>query len=184
MIKYLVGKSVAAMKKRYDYDAGYLLEVAEASTGGVLRLGFLPLLSQYQAGVPVDVWAGAAMASTRDGDCGPCLQLVVNAAIEKGADTAALRAALQGDYELAGDTGLGYRFGLAAIRDGVELDPLRDELQQRFGEQSVISLSIAAATGRAWPVIKRGLGHGRSCQAVTINDVQVDLVKDSAASAA
>lgn len=169
MISFLTGRAADAMQRRYDYDASYLKEVAAVSSGGALRLGLLlPLLSGYRSGVPIDLWAGAAVASTREGDCGPCLQLTVDMAIDEGADPTTLQAALQGDTERAGDTGLGYRFAMAAISDAEELDELREQIRSRFGEQAVIALTISAATGRAWPVVKRGLGYGKLCQHVNI----------------
>lgn len=181
MIRYLANCAADLMQRRYEYDGSYLREVAQVSRGGALRLGvMLPLLSGYRSGVPVDLWAGAAVASTRDGDCGPCLQLVVNMALEQGADAQALRAILQGSQEETGVTGLGYRFALAAINDGPELDTLRGVIGERYGERALVSLSIAAATGRAWPVIKRGLGHGQVCRAVTVAGQNVDLAASGA----
>lgn len=169
MIRYIANRMADAMQARYDYDGSYLREVADVSSGGALRLGvLLPLLSGFRAGCPVDLWAGAAVASTREGDCGPCLQLVVDMAIERGANAGDLRTALEGDHAAAGLAGLGYRFALAAIADNDTLETLRREVRERFGEKAVVSLAITAATGRAWPVIKRGLGHGKVCQAVEI----------------
>ncbi len=176
MIRFLANRMADAMQNRYNYDGTYLREVAAVSNGGALRLGvLLPMLSGYRTGCPVDLWAGAALASTREGDCGPCLQLVIDMAIERGANAQDLRAVLGGNAADAGLTGLGYRFALAAIDDGEDLQALRGEVRERFSDKAVVALSITAATGRAWPVIKRGLGHGGACQAVEINREQVGL---------
>lgn len=169
-------RAVAAMRRRYGYDGGYMEEVAAVSGGGALRLMLLPLLSQYRGSAPVDLAAGAAVASTREGDCGPCLQLAVDMALEQGASARDLRRALAGEPERAGTAGLGYRFARAAIDDGADLAQLRQEIIDRHGEAAVVALSIAAATGRSWPVIKRGLGHGQACSLVTVGDVAVRAV--------
>jgi len=174
MLRFLVRRVVAAMRKRYDYDGSYLDEVAAVSSGGALRLMLLPLLSQYRGSAPIDLAAGAAVASTREGDCGPCLQLAVDMALEEGASPDDLRRALAGDTAGAGDVGLGYRFARAAIEDGAELADLRSEVITRHGEGAVVALSLAAATGRTWPVIKRGLGHGQACRLVTVGEVAVE----------
>ncbi|NND67702.1 MAG: hypothetical protein HKN19_08955 [Halioglobus sp.] len=134
----------------------------------------LPLLSGYRGDAPIDLVAGAAVASTREGDCGPCLQLAVDMALEEGAHPENLHRALAGDLAGAGDTGLGYRFARAAIEDGAELALLREEIVASHGESAVVALSLAAATGRTWPVIKRGLGHGQACRLVTVGDVTVE----------
>lgn len=178
MIRFLANRMADAMQTQYDYDSTYLREVAAISSGGALRIGaLLPLLSGYRAGCPVDLWAGTAVASTREGDCGPCLQLVIDMAIERGANALHLRTVLEGNPEAAGMTGLGYRFGLAAISDSEELETLRSEIRERFSDKAVVSLSITAATGRAWPVIKRGLGHGHACRAVEIDREKVGLAQ-------
>lgn len=176
MIKFLARRAANAMERKYNYDSTYLREVADVSRGGALRLSLLSLLSGYDKGAPVDLWAGAAVASTREGDCGPCLQLVIDMALEKGANPGCLRAALQQDFDAARLTGLGFRFAQAAIADGSELDSLREEIIGQYGEQAVISLSITAATSRSWPVVKRGLGHGRACQAVEIDNTKIELI--------
>lgn len=181
MIRFFTRRAAAQMQQRYDYDADYLNDVADASGGAALRLGLLPLFSQYSAGVPADLWAGTAVGSTLDGDCGPCLQLVVNVALEREVSAEALRAALSGDWDSAGNVGLGMRFARAAINDSPELDALREEIAGQFGEQAVVTLSIVAATGRSWPVIKRGLGHGKVCQQVRIDEVVVKINADSEA---
>ena len=184
MIKYLVNRAADTMRRRYNYDATYLREVADVSGGGALRIGLLlPMLSGYRAGCPVDLWAGAAIASTREGDCGPCLQLVIDMAIESGANPDGLRTALQGDPAAAGDTGLGFRFALAAINDDENLEELRSEIRRKFSDRALVSLSITAATGRTWPVIKRGLGHGHLCQSVRIDQKPVNLVHVEAGAA-
>ncbi len=174
MLRFVMRRVAAAMQRRYGYDGSYMEEVAAVSSGGALRLMLLPLFSQYRGTAPIDLAAGAAVASTREGDCGPCLQLAVDMALEEGASAEDLRRALAGDAKGAGEVGLGYRFAAAAIADGDDLADLRDEIVARYGEAAVVALSIAAATGRTWPVIKRGLGHGQACSLVTVGDSAVE----------
>ena len=174
MFRFIMRRVSAVMRKRYDYDGSYMEEVAAVSNGGALRLMLLPLFSQYRGTAPIDLAAGAAVASTREGDCGPCLQLAVDMALEEGATADDLRRALDGDPAGAGEVGLGYLFASAAIADREDLPALREKIVARYGEAAVVALSIAAATGRTWPVIKRGLGHGQVCRRVTVGDVAVD----------
>ena len=174
MLRFIMRRVAAAMQRRYNYDGSYMEEVAAVSSGGAMRLLLLPLFSQYRGTAPIDLAAGAAVASTREGDCGPCLQLAVDMALEQGASVEDLRRALAGDATSAGEVGLGFRFACAAIADSDELAALRAEIAARYGEAAVVSLSIAAATGRTWPVIKRGLGHGQACSLVTVGDAAVE----------
>ncbi|MBO9475639.1 hypothetical protein J7413_19010 [Shimia sp. R10_1] len=131
----------------------------------------LPFYSQFRG--PKDaqnVWAGAMLGSTLDGDCGPCVQLIVDMALEAGVPADQLVLCLQGDVKAAGDVGLGFRFSQAAIANAPELDSRRQEIEARFGAAAVTAASFAASSGRIYPVLKRGLGFGQTCSRVTIAD--------------
>ncbi len=168
MMKWLLHKIFRKFGALADYDTTYLHEITDVSTSAALRYFGLPMLSQMSGPAP-NVWAGAALASVLDGDCGPCVQLVVNSALRARVDPARIAACLRRDFEVAGDTGLGFRFAEAAIRDGEELQSLREEILEKHGQKAVIAASYAAATCRAFPVMKRGLGHGNACRAVRVD---------------
>ena len=71
-----------------------------------------------------------------------------------------------------------YKFPGGGVDAGeTHLDALRREISERFSERAVVSLSIAAATGRTWSVVKRGLGHGHVCQAVKIEREVIKLTR-------
>ena len=136
---------------------------------GLCRLSAFPLISQYRGPKRGQkVWVGAILASSLDGDCGPCAQLTLDMALEAGAPEEELRACLQGDAEHAGDIGLGFRFAQAAIASDVEADALGAEIKLKYGQQAVVAAAFAAASGRMYPVLKRGLGHGAACQKLRI----------------
>ena len=165
MIKWLLRRGARAFGRRYDYDVSYMLDVIDSSAGAGARLSAFPLISQYRgpkAAAPV--WVGAIFASTLEGDCGPCAQLVVDMAIQAGADPAALKHCFDGDPNLAGDVGLGFRFAMAAIRGDLEVDALQAQIAEKYGRRAVIAASFAAGTGRFYPVFKRGLGYGHACR--------------------
>ena len=182
MIKTMTRRAADSMAQRYHYDASYLNAVAASSSGAAIRLGLLPLFSQYQGHISAQLWAGAAVGSTLDGDCGPCAQLTIDMALERAVPAAQLRAALRGDWEAAGEVGLGMRFAAAAIHDSDELPALQTQVRESYGEAALATLAIVSATARAWPVIKRGLGYGKACQSVTVDDEKVSLALDTDAS--
>ena len=164
MIKWLLRRAARAFGKSYDYDVSYMLDVIDTSAGAGARLSAFPLISQYRG--PKDaqmVWVGAIFASTVEGDCGPCAQLVLDMAMEAGADSSELKLCFNGDPHQAGDVGLGFRFALAAIHGDLEVDTLGQEIEAKFGRRAVVAASFAAASGRFYPVFKRGLGYGHAC---------------------
>lgn len=171
MIRWLLHKMTRGFEARYQYNGDYMHEVYDISTIAGLRLSMLPVLSQYR-GPNIDIWAGAALASTLDGDCGPCAQLVVNMALEAGANPEHLSQCVQGDAASAEAVGLGFRFAKAAINDLIETDDLREEIITGYGKEASLAAAFTAATSRAYPVLKRALGKGSACTALNIGELQ------------
>lgn len=176
MIKSLLTKSYQRFATRYNYNADYMDYITDTSTSAGVRLSLLPLFSQYSGPEEAnDVWAGAVLGSTLDGDCGPCVQLVLDMAVEARVPADHLALCLQGHATDAGDVGLGFRFSQAAIADEPLLDELRDEIEQRFGRTAVIAASFAASSGRVYPVMKRGLGFGRECSKLSVGGEMIKV---------
>lgn len=164
MIKWFLRRSARAFGRAYDYDVSYMEEVINTSAGAGMRLSAFPLISQYRGPKEAQkVWVGAIFASTVEGDCGPCAQLVLDMALESGVDAGLLKSCFDGDPHQAGDVGLGFRFALAAIHGRLEVDDLKDEIEAKYGKRAVIAASFAAGSGRFYPVFKRGLGYGHAC---------------------
>ena len=164
MIKWLLRRAARPFGRSYDYDVSYMIDVIDTSAGAGARLSGFPLVSQYRGPKQAQaVWAGAIFASTLEGDCGPCAQLVVDMATQAGANGADLQHCFEGDPHLAGDVGLGFRFAMAAIHGHLEVDDLQAQIEAKYGRRAVIAASFAAATGRFYPVFKRGLGYGHAC---------------------
>ena len=168
MLRWLLHKAFERMAKTYDYDMSYMHEVTDISPAAAMRYLGLPMMSQVR-GPNVDLWAGASLGSVLDGDCGSCAQLIVDMALEAGAEPDLLRACLTGDMDGACAVGMGYRFALAAISDTAELEGLRSEIAARYGDVALVAVAYASASARAYPVLKRGLGHGGLCQRLEID---------------
>lgn len=165
MLGWFLERTARKFGKRYRYDVSYMLDVIDTSPGAGLRLLIGPQIVQYRgpqaAGAMV---SGAYLASTLDGNCGPCAQLVVDMGIEAGVSAGALRACAEGRPAEAGDVGLGFAFARAAIAGGHEADRLGAEIERKFGRKALVAASFGAAMGRFYPVFKRGMGHGAACQ--------------------
>lgn len=161
---------------RYDYDTSYMSHVANTSTSAGVRLSLLSLYSQFRGPqMAQNVWAGAMLGSTQEGDCGPCVQLIVDMALESGVPADQIASCLQGEAKAAGDVGLGFRFSHAAIANAPELEDLREEIEARFGASAVVAASFAASSGRLYPVLKRGLGFGQTCSLVAVEDEAIQV---------
>lgn len=177
MIGAILKMGMQRFAARYNYDTGYMSHIVDTSTAAGLRLSLLPIYSQYRGPKKArDVWAGAMLGSTQEGDCGPCVQLIVDMALELNVPADQLVRCLEGDAKAAGDVGLGFRFSQAAIADDPELNDLRAEIERRFGATAVTAASFAASSGRIYPVLKRGLGFGQICSSVKIANETIRVV--------
>lgn len=164
MLKSILHKSTKDFEKKYGYDAGYMHHMIDVSTGAGLRLGLLPILSLYRGPKQaVNIWAGAALASTLDADCGSCAQLIVDQAIELGVNPKELEESAKGRASTDNDVGLGFLFAQNAIIGGPDTLALREEIVRRYGEEAAVAASFAAACGRIYPVLKRATGEVAAC---------------------
>ena len=177
MIRWILQMGARAFGRKYHYDVSYMLDTIEASASGGLRLTLFPAVTRMsgtKAGAPVI--AGAWLASSYDGDCGPCVQLSIDMAREAGIPAAPMRACLNGDTAAGGDVGLGFEFARAAIGANPGVHEIAAQIEARFGRKTLIAASFAAASGRFYPVYKRALGHGAACQKLDFGDGQEMLV--------
>ncbi|OUS38113.1 hypothetical protein A9Q94_03580 [Rhodobacterales bacterium 56_14_T64] len=178
MIRWILQHGARAFGRKYQYDVSYLLDVIEVSRSAGVRLALFPTLVGYRGPQGAqEVVAGATLASTMDGDCGPCAQLVIDMSIESGVSSDMLQACLEGRRKVAGDVGLGYDFAVAAIADDIDVDRLANEITDRFGRQALTAAAFASASGRFYPVFKRALGHGATCSRLRFGG-QEELVID------
>lgn len=169
MIRYFLRRSIQQFENRYRYDASYMRHVLDTSTSAALRLSALPFYSQYRGPAQAkNVWAGAILGSTLEGDCGPCVQLVLDMAVEAGVPEDQLALCMQGLAREDSEVGLGFLFAQAAIADRPELEALRVRIEEEYGPDAVVAASFAASAGRMYPVLKRGLGYGQTCSKVEI----------------
>lgn len=167
MIRQILKASIRRFAARYAYDADYMNDIVDTSVSAGLRLAALPLFTQFAGPKAArDIRAGAVLASTLDGDCGPCVQLVFDMAVEAKVPANLLVSCLRGRPDMAGEVGLGFRFAQAAIADSPDLEEIRAEIERRHGKPAVVVAVFAASSGRIYPVLKRGLGFGQTCSKV------------------
>jgi hypothetical protein len=175
MLKWLIGRRLAAFERDYSYDMGYARELLDADPGALFKFMKVMGIAQYRKGVPVDAWYAAKLVGTIAEDCGPCTQLVVTMAEREGVSTETLRALVSGEIDaMSDDVALAYRFSKAVLAHDVEADALRAQAEARWGKKGVISLAFAITAARLFPTLKYALGHGRACVRVTVGGTAVD----------
>lgn len=170
MLTWLMLGAVRRLERRYDYDASYIRALAAASPKALIAFSGVGRLQGFVEGAPPAAIAAAALAGTLNEDCGPCTQIVVRRAEERGVPSEVLAAILAGDGEAMGpDAGLAFGFARASLaRDLESSEDLRAEIVARWGQKGLAAIALALAAARVYPTVKYALGHGKTCSRVTV----------------
>jgi hypothetical protein len=164
---------MGSFANRYDYDASYMGEYAEASPGGFLRYLVAMPFAQYRKKAPLHVYFAAKLVATRRADCGPCLRLVYNMAREADVDEVVIRAALMDDVSglndriQAEDVDLAVRYANAVLdQDLITVGDVGEAILNRWDRATLNEIAGAIAFGQFFPTLKRGLLHAQTCEPV------------------
>ena len=170
MIRWLIKRKLKKFEREFDYDTSYAQEIMAGELRALLRFSQAAKLSDYRAGVPIEAWYAAKLATIFTEDCGPCTQLVVKMAERDGVRAETLRAVLAGEAsKLEEETALAYRFARAVSeRDLQNSNELRQAVVARWGQRGLVSLALTMTGTRIYPHVKYALGHGRECTLVRV----------------
>ena len=168
MLKGLISLGLNKFEKKYRYDVSYMREILEASTPLILQFSKFTKLSRYRKMAPKDLRAVAGIAALKVADCGPCLQLGVDFALEDGVDRAVLENAVRHTERLNVDQKLAYDFATAVASNADNHAELAEQFLKRFGHAVRVEVGMCIATAVVYPTLKRALGHAMSCQLVKV----------------
>jgi uncharacterized protein YjeT (DUF2065 family) len=181
MLKWLIKRQIAAFERSYGYDTSYARHLLEVDTAAFMKLAKVRGMAQYRKSVPAPAWYAAKLAATLAEDCGPCTQLVVTMAEREGLPPSMLKAMVTGGAcALPDDAALGMRFAKAVMSHDPMADNLRADIVSRWGEQGLVSLAFAVATGRIFPTVKSALGHSQACRRVMVDGTELAVLKQAA----
>jgi hypothetical protein len=172
MIRFLLHRFVSRFERRYDYDATYLHELADISPDAFRRFASVQLKLQAKNGAPRDALQAAAIGGALVEDCGPCVQIASDRAVEAGMSGETIKALLSGQPASA-DAQLGFDYARALLNGSEDLDDLCGAIERRWGKRGIIALTFMAMAARNFPVLKRALGHAKTCQRVRIGNSDI-----------
>lgn len=169
MLQYLARRWLRFFSGRYQYDTTYMEELLDNDLAAFLKFSTLGLVSSHRRGIPVAPWHAARIRAAMWEDCGPCVQLVCNMALEAGVDPACVAAVVTSDLAaLQNEIALIVRFTEYVLARDPAADGLREQVRQLWGTGGLISLAIAISTSKVYPSVKYVLGHGHACSRVQI----------------
>jgi hypothetical protein len=175
MLRWLFHRNIGGMEKKYGYDATYLHELADESLSAFLRFGAIQMSGgTFRGGAPANAWFAAGIAGALVEDCGPCVQIASDIAMEQGMKGEIIGALLSGAPTDA-DAQLGFDYGRALLHASANLDELREKIESKWGKPALMALTLRAMTARNFPVIKRAMGHAKTCQKVRIGNSDIPV---------
>ena len=149
--------------RHFDYDVGYLLELADASPEAFRAFEGAMGMSRVQKVAPVEALHIAKIAGMRAQDCGPCTELSLKIARDAGVAEAVIQGALRGGKGLdAGQREIHDYARAVALNE--EMDPeLLPRLEARLGKAALAEIAVNLVGIRIYPTLKRALGHAEGC---------------------
>lgn len=180
MLKNFLHRYTRGFEKRYGYDATYMHEMIDIETAAFVRFSIMQQAGgTWRGDAPRDVWCAAGIAGALVEDCGPCVQIATDMAVEAGMSGALIAALLSGQPTDA-EAQLGFDYGRALLRGAPDLDDLRAAIERKWGKPALLAISLRAMTARNFPVLKRAMGHAKECRKVRIGAEDVIVVKEAA----
>ena len=174
MIKWALHKAIDKFERNWNYDAGYMHEMVDASPRAAWLFSRVTSLGRFRHDVPIEPWCAAGITAVRHEDCGPCTQLAVTMAERAGVTPVVLRAVLSDNPDaMPPDVALAWRFTRATLAHEATADEYREEILRRWGRRALVSLAFAITTARIYPTVKYALGHGKACTRVVVGDTPV-----------
>jgi hypothetical protein len=185
MIKWILRKAIGKFERDWNYDAGYMHDIIDASPRAAWLFSRVTALGQFRRDVPLDVWCAAGITAVRHEDCGPCTQLGVTMAERSGVSPAVLRAVLAEDpAAMPPEVALVWRFTRATLAHDEAADAYRDAIVQRWGRRALVSIAFAITAARLYPTVKYALGHGKACMRVVVGGAPMTFDHGRSATAA
>lgn len=166
MLKAYLKRQLDRFGRRWDYDVGYMRDLVDLDTGGAFKLGLVTGFTDHRFGLDARPYFTAKIIAARTADCGSCLRLVIAMATARGVPGGAIEAMLTHGTGVPDDMALAARYARAVLGNDPELPGIIDACTRQWGARGVAGLAAAVVSGSFYPVFKRGLGHGNSCEPV------------------
>ena len=174
-------QELQAFGSHYDYDVSYLEQILDAAPEAYEGFMALTGLARQRQAAPPEAFYAAKLLGALEEDCGPCVQLVADMAREAGIAPEQIAAVARRDPEaMTPDTLLGFWFAESLLGRSPEADSAREAVRTRWGTAGVIDLTIGTQIGRIFPMVKTGLGFGKTCQRIRLGDELVAPAKAAA----
>ncbi len=153
---------LSAVDRMSPDESAYFHEIAKAPGHAFEKMAHFMPATMHRWTAPPDLFHMARIGATLIEDCGPCALTAANGALDDGVDRALVNMALSAAVP-EGDCQLAFAFGQAIALHSADAAALGEAVEAKFGRTVRLELAMTAATVRAYPAMKRGLGLGKPC---------------------
>ena len=143
-------------------ESAYFHEVANAPGNALEKLAHFMPATMHRYTAPADLFHMTRIGATLIEDCGACALTAARGALSDGVPKDLINTALA-SKPLDGDKQTAFDFGRAIARQSADASALGAAIQAKYGRTVRLELAMTAATVRAYPGMKRGLGLSKSC---------------------
>jgi hypothetical protein len=143
-------------------ESAYIHEVGNAPGHALEKLTHFMPVTMHRYAAPADLFHMTRIGATLIEDCGPCALTAARGALSDGVPKDLVNAALV-SKPLDGDRQTAFDLGVAIARQSAEALTLGEAIEAKHGRTVRLELAMTAATVRAYPGMKRGLGLTTSC---------------------
>ncbi len=153
---------LGAVERMSPGESGYFRELASAPGHALEKFKHFMPVTMHRHVAPGDMFHMTRIAATLVEDCGPCALIAAEGALRDGVDSELVNAALRAEPP-DGDLKTAFIFGAAIARQSIEAFTIGDAIEESHGRAVRLELALTAATVRAYPALKRGLGLSTAC---------------------
>ena len=159
--------SFARFGSRYGYDTSFMRELVDTERIGALKLALASSFTRHRFGLPAAPYFAAKIIATRHADCGACLKLAIDMALEAGVPLPDIRRLLvDSEGEAPPEMRLAARYARAVSERDPALPEIIEECVRCWGKRGLAGLAAAVTGGQFFPMLKRGLGRSNACTPV------------------
>lgn len=169
MIRTLARKRLDAAERKLGESHDYMRHILDTSLRAFLRFAKIFPISDYRHRLPADAYHVARIVAARDEDCGTCVQVEVNLAVNSKVAPDILQAVIDRKPEaLPANLRHVYEFVEALVEKTDADNALREAVRQDYGEEGLVEIALAVGASRFLPSVKRTLGYGTACSLVKV----------------
>lgn len=156
-------------QNHYNYDTTYMKKMLETNFDAYANFeAFLPMAS-FKKETPDDIMFVVKLTSMKNEDCGGCLQLYVDMAIEAGVNKEIINEIIfnQGK-NLSTILKEVYDFTLAVSNKETIESKTYDKMNKKYSKAIMTEIALAIASTKVFPTIKKVLNDFHSCSMIQI----------------